>query len=204
MKLRVRSPKESMALSDPQAFRRVLGVAYLSRPQYASGIERRLRKICTKLRSRNQISLRQAWLGALYKKQILTAHAPSCTIGWIDGRKGYGLFADESMPAEAFVGVYTGEVRRRSLFSLRDTRYCFRLPDLTTFGPHFLIDAFVAGNHTRFINHSGEPNVEACSAYCDGMMYMILRTTRSIAAGEELVMDYGPLYWRRRSLLVGR
>jgi SET domain-containing protein len=89
-------------------------------------------------------------------------------------------------------------VRRRPLLTLRDTSYCFRLPDLTTFGPHFLIDALIAGNHTRFINHSHDPNVEACSVFCDGLIQMILRTIRPVAPGEELLMDYGPLYWRRR------
>ncbi|KAF5314432.1 hypothetical protein D9619_011851 [Psilocybe cf. subviscida] len=44
------------------------------------------------------------------------------------------------------------------------------------------IDAWAVGNETRYLNHSSSPNCRA--------------GTRKIRRGEELTLDYGPLYWK--------
>jgi uncharacterized protein len=184
--------------ANPATFQKLLGVHFLSRQSYAPNIESRLRATCERLRTRDGLTRRQLWLGTQFRDAIRQARCPSLTIGHIDGSVGFGLFTNSDLPTDSFIGLYTGEVRHRPLLTLRDTRYCFRLPNLTTFGPHYLIDALHAGNHTRFINHSDRPNVEACSAYCDGFIHMILRTLRPLLPNDELLMDYGPLYWRHR------
>jgi uncharacterized protein len=199
MILKIRPAHAAAPISaDPHTFHKLLGVAYRDRQVYSPGLEMRLRQGCEKLHRRGGINRRQLWLGALYRTQIRSAHTPPLTIDWIDGTLGFGLFTTSPLHDEAFIGLYAGEVRRRPLFTLRDTRYSFRYPTLSYLGPHYLIDALIAGNHTRFINHSDRPNVEASSAYCDGLLHIVLRTIRPVPAGSQLLMDYGPIYWRHR------
>lgn len=76
--------------------------------------------------------------------------------------KGWGLFADEKIPAEKFVIEYKGEVIDKTELEKRFERsrlshnFYFIALENGSF-----IDASIYGNESRFINHSCEPNVAA-------------------------------------------
>ena len=57
---------------------------------------------------------------------------------------------------------------------------------LFTVDSHTVIDAAVAGNEARFINHSCDPNCEAVDD--DGRIF--IEVIRSIRPGQELTYDY--------------
>jgi SET domain-containing protein len=61
-----------------------------------------------------------------------------------------------------------------------------------------VIDAQDFGNHTRFINHSFQGNLEPASVYCDGLMHVIFYANKTIPAGTQLCYDYGEDYWEKR------
>ena len=50
------------------------------------------------------------------------------------------------------------------------------------------------GNHTRFINHSCEPNAQFERFVWMGLQRIVL-ASKGIDAGEEITVDYGDTYW---------
>jgi uncharacterized protein len=95
----------------------------------------------------------------------------------------WGIFAVEKIPAGHRVIEYTGqkidirEVWRRRI---REHLYIFWLDE------KWAIDGAISGSGAEFINHSCDPNLEARVAR--GRIFFI--SIRSIAAGEELTLDY--------------
>ena len=51
------------------------------------------------------------------------------------------------------------------------------------------------GNHTRFVNHSCEPNAQFERFVWLGKQRIVL-ASRGIEAGEEITVDYGETYWQ--------
>lgn len=75
--------------------------------------------------------------------------------------RGFGLFAKEQIPLNAFIIEYVGEVIDSTEFNLRFQRSKSNKEDnfyFLTMGNNFYIDAGPCGNDARFINHSCEPN----------------------------------------------
>ncbi|MBI2612455.1 SET domain-containing protein-lysine N-methyltransferase [Candidatus Kaiserbacteria bacterium] len=98
---------------------------------------------------------------------------------------GRGLFAEQNIPAGECVAEYTGvHIPTRYADTLK-TRYLFALDDEWT------IDGSARDNLARYINHSCMPNCEA--EIHDGRIYIL--STRDIALGEELTIDYGDEYF---------
>lgn len=97
--------------------------------------------------------------------------------------QGWGLFADEDIPARRRVIEYTGkringrEVARRSV---RPHFYHFWLND------RWALDGAIGGSGAEFINHSCDPNLAARVAR--GRIWLV--SLRAIAKGEELTFDY--------------
>jgi hypothetical protein len=140
------------------------------------------------------------------------------TIGWVPpiivrsaGGKGNGAFAAHSLHALQLVGEYCGRVVRSQLHSSGIPRdeaapsipsnlggasdhcpsqqgYTF---DLRCGG--LVVDAALLGSLTRFINHAQPPasNVVATIVVVRGLRKIVLRTSRNVATGEELLLDYG-------------
>ena len=117
------------------------------------------------------------------------------------GSKGTGVYAMRDLPEGVLVRRYTGKLRsideHRRLVEDGETSstYAFSL------GSRFVIDAEDQNESgwTRFVNHSvrrkncqcvpvGLPSAEEPFA-------IYFETTRKIAAGEELLIDYGQQYW---------
>lgn len=97
-------------------------------------------------------------------------------------RRGYGLFAGQRVPANAFVIEYVGEVVDHDEYDRR--RKC-----TIAVGGHFYfmqiqngiyIDATHYGNASRFINHSCEPNAMTVKWSVAGQWRIGIYTVRSV------------------------
>lgn len=108
-------------------------------------------------------------------------------------KKGYGVRANENIPAQTFIYEYIGEVIDEKAFRQRMVDY-----DLKKF-KHFyfmmlkndsFIDATVKGSMARFCNHSCSPNVYVDKWVVGKKLRMGLFSKRSIVKGEELTFDY--------------
>ena len=116
-----------------------------------------------------------------------------------DGARGDGLFAVASLPAGTWLGDYEGEVLSLRAYVKRypggrDSRYTFLLNPDAQRRDRVYVDAAdpTLANAMRYINHSRvAANVD--STVIKGTNVR-LTANRDVAAGEELLMDYGPLY----------
>lgn len=108
-------------------------------------------------------------------------------------KKGYGLRAKRSIPAEAFVYEYIGEVVEEEAFRKRMNRYHDERI------PHFYfmmlqrdeyLDATKKGGIARFINHSCNPNCYVAKWHVGKHMRMGIFAQRDILKGEELTFNY--------------
>lgn len=97
------------------------------------------------------------------------------------------------MNAGEFVVEYTGRHIPTSYADTLKTRYLFELDDEWT------IEGSAKDNLARYINHSCSPNCEA--EIRDGRI--LIYTARTIAAGEELTIDYGDEYFEEFIRPVG-
>lgn len=87
------------------------------------------------------------------------------------------------------------------------TEYCHEVK----IGPEFekmktavaYIDAGKRGNYVRFCNHSCENNAEISEVRVGKERVLALTATRRIAAGQEIVIDYGSDYFRDGQCLCG-
>ncbi|MBI2743236.1 MAG: SET domain-containing protein-lysine N-methyltransferase [Chlamydiales bacterium] len=154
-------------------------------------------KLCKKADQKGAIERRQRWLGALFADDIERGAHNDFVIRWIDGKVGYGVFATKDMAPFAFVGEYTGEVRKRVRDDKRNS-YCFTYLIGDEKKSSYIIDAEKKGNITRFINHSDTPNLEPISVFSGGVMHVILLTRTWIQKGQQLTYDYGEDYWKKR------
>ncbi len=101
---------------------------------------------------------------------------------------GRGAFATRAIRRGERVAEYVGE---RITHAEADRRYDDDSMEehhtfLFTVSNRTVIDATVAGNDSRYINHSCDPNCE--SEIVRGRVYIV--ALRDIAAGEELHYDY--------------
>ena len=153
-----------------------------------------IRKINKNIRAK-LISLTQINLGNKFRKKILTGYRPLLYIRKINEEKQLGLFTESFIPAKTFVAEYTGIVKKRSKYVMKDNEYCMAYP-VHPFKRTYVIDARDKGNETRFINHSTDPNLEIKSIVLDGLMHMVFFSLKDVFSFEELTFDYGELFWK--------
>lgn len=190
---------KTIPIQTPSDFEQTLNVRYLSTLQFNDEkIRKRVEKKCQKALAKEWITPRQKWLGCYYANEIRGAPRLDLTIAWMDDVIGYGVWTNRDIAANAFVGEYTGVLRKRAFWGRWKNLYCFDY----TIGPKrstsLVIDCQDSGNHTRFINHSSTPNLNLVSVYCEEMIHVILFAGRAISAGEQLTYDYGNEYWEKR------
>lgn len=93
----------------------------------------------------------------------------------------WGVYTDHDIPANRKVIEYIGErISHREAHQRWHSRYLFLLDD------QWMIDGAVEGSGAEFINHSCEPNLEACIIK-EHIFYM---SRRPVKEGEELTIDY--------------
>jgi len=105
---------------------------------------------------------------------------------------GLGVFANEPLKEGEMIMEYVGEVIRQSLTDKREQIYeargigcyMFRIDE------DWIVDATMAGNRARFVNHSCEPNCFAKVINVDETDKIVLFSKRDIHEGEEITYDY--------------
>jgi len=136
------------------------------------------------------------WLASLYRKEIEQGVVDHVEIRPAPGM-GQGLYATAPFQSGDYVGTYAGILVRRKLFGRNSNDYCFRIPT-TCYTPWpLMIDAERAGNAVRFVNHSDDPNLESIGIPYRGLVHILILAKGSIAAGEQLFLDYGARYWKQ-------
>lgn len=191
---------DTLSIHLPQDFEKILHIGYLSRLEFIdTKTQFKIEKLCDKALDKGWITQRQKWLGQYYAQGIHGSIHLDLTIAWIDESIGYGVFTNRDIPAHTYIGEYTGVIRKRRFFTRWKNLYCFDYNIGSDRRTAFVIDAQDFGNHTRFINHSFQPNLEPVSVYCDGLVHVVLYASKPILAGTQLCYDYGEQYWKKRS-----
>ena len=107
---------------------------------------------------------------------------------------GRGLFAAQVLLPGAFIGEYAGVLSRDWTPVARGGRfnpYLLKYP----FDCPFAIDAAARGNELRFANHSARaPNARRLFLEHGGLLRALIVASAPIAAGAQILLDYGPDY----------
>ncbi len=137
--------------------------------------------------------IRRRWLGTYYAM----CKEPQIELRYISPSIGSGIFAKEYIAAEKLVGEYTGLIKKRTWLTSRRRDYVgeYTIPGNPV---RYIIDAEKYGSLMRFINHSEEANVYAITVISKGILRIYIITKIGICPGDQLLMDYGPDYWRWR------
>jgi uncharacterized protein len=176
-----------------------LGLTWLDALEFPS--ERHFKKVLKKSKQamkKQELSVKEKWLSVRFQREISTSSLPPISIRYIDERLGYGVFAEEDLPAGSYIGEYTGSIRKRRGRRDRKNDYCFEYTIGNWVYNPFIIDAKEKGNFTRFINHNDTPNLDPLSVYVDGIMHIIFVTQRAIPKGRQLCYHYGDTFWKKR------
>ena len=151
-----------------------------------------------KAKEEDKIPAEKIWMGIYFDKEIGRGSHPPLSIRYIDTEVGFGVFAEKKIPPCTYIGEYTGVVQERKSNQLKEKKHCLRYT-LWEGKKNFTIDAEEKGNFTRFINHSSKPNLGLQAIYWRGIPRMILIALREIDAGNQLTVDYGPIFWKHHS-----
>ncbi|PPQ95411.1 hypothetical protein CVT26_008257 [Gymnopilus dilepis] len=120
--------------------------------------------------------------------------------------KGWGVFAGgKKIPKNTFLGIYSGELlteneanKRGITYNKAGRTYLYDI-DFHHLGLQggqslYTVDAFHAGNFTRFLNHSCDPNTETYACYINEgdiqKPLLVMFSARDIEAGEEICFSY--------------
>jgi uncharacterized protein len=195
----ITSEGNMISIHSSKDFEAIFKIGYLSSIRFKdSKTQGKVEKRCAKALQKEWMTSRQKWFGHYYAQGILGNIHLDLTIAWIDEKIGYGVWTNIDIPAQAYIGEYTGILRKRVYFGRWKNRYCFDYPIGEERNSSYVIDAQDFGNYTRFINHSFESNLEPASAYCDGLIHIIVYAPKAIPAGTQLCYDYGEDYWQKR------
>ena len=106
--------------------------------------------------------------------------------------QGRGLFVMEDACEGEFLIEYVGEMITHRVADEREKRYQSRGIGCYMFSlsKEFVIDATMQGNHSRFINHSCEPNCDTQIEVIDGTPRIVITAKHALRQGEELTYDY--------------
>lgn len=134
--------------------------------------------------------------GKKYKDLIESSFTPKVSVRWISEEIGYGLFAEEEISENSYVGEYVGEIRKNNEHG-EFNHYLYKYPILDSIGRNYVIDA-TCGNLLRFANHSFAFNMKHSYAFIAPFYHAIFIAARPIMKGEQLTYSYGKNYWYLR------
>ncbi|KAF9043087.1 hypothetical protein BJ165DRAFT_1348945 [Panaeolus papilionaceus] len=125
--------------------------------------------------------------------------------------KGWGIFAGEKkIPRGTFIGIYAGEIITNSEAHVRGVKYnkfgrtylfdidFYHLKTSKDWKSDLTVDAYHAGNFTRFLNHSCDPNCRLYACYTnEGNIkkpLLAIFAIRDIEPKEEICFSYSGDY----------
>jgi len=155
-------------------------------------------KKCARKMKKTNLRQMNHWTLCLHKKSMALHRENLYYVRWINRYLGYGVYAAKDIPANTYIGEYTGIVERKNNRKNRFNDYVFSY-DLCGKATRWSIDAKSVGNFTRFLNHSDTPNLTSRWVINNGITHIILFSNKFIPKGTQMTYCYGPLYWRTRS-----
>ncbi|KAF8178477.1 hypothetical protein BJ912DRAFT_856060 [Pholiota molesta] len=126
--------------------------------------------------------------------------------------KGWGVFATKKILAGTYIGIYAGELITDVIAQQRGVKYNkfgrtylfdidfhhLRDSDDQDWTNQFTVDAYHAGNFTRFLNHSCDPNSRLFACYInEGNIQkplLAIFSLRDIEPNEEICFNYNGNY----------
>ncbi|KAG7451987.1 SET domain-containing protein [Guyanagaster necrorhizus] len=121
------------------------------------------------------------------------------------GAYGLGAFAKKEIKRGTNIGEYVGDILYLGFDGAQDLNglihdytglnYAF---DANTSDNVRTIDAGRIGNETRYLNHSKKPNCSTRLALVHGEYRLLLFTLKKVNRDQELFLDYGKAYWKRK------
>lgn len=140
-------------------------------------------------------------LAHYHQRELNSGASAKIYLKWIDETLGYGVFLDEDLPANAFIGEYTGVVKQLAKRERDENAYCYEYPTRILSSGSFAIDALNEGNWTRFINHSIKSNLHAVYLIDRQLLHLVFFAKHPIVRGTQLTIDYGKDYWKNRPMV---
>ena len=147
----------------------------------------------------------ELWEQAYFAEEIRSGYVIDISICWIDDDIGYGIITNKDINKNAFIGEYTGVVRRKTQTYFTSNDYLWEIIPPPYYAVLWLkdylsccVDAKPKGNYTRFINHSNDNNLETQYILCDDLLHVCFTSNKFIPAGSQLTYHYGPKYWKKR------
>ena len=180
-------------------FQTIMGIEYTSYLQFKS--EKFLNKVlkwCFKNIQQYFISEEERWRSAYYAKEVESGYTIDMSIKWINKNVGYGVISNIDISEGTYIGEYVGELitQRSTYFTSNNYLWEYAIPYIKK--TPYLINAKYKGNYTRYINHSDSPNLKPIYIYNEGLLHICFVTIKDIHAGQQLLYDYGPKYWKNR------
>ncbi|CAA7257426.1 unnamed protein product [Cyclocybe aegerita] len=113
------------------------------------------------------------------------------------GMFGLGAFAETDIPAHKYIGEYFGEIfsEQDSMDFITQVQKHTGLNYAFSLARGVQLDSYTVGNEMRYLNHSSIPNCRARIICVNGDPRIVLETEQDVKEGQELFLDYGPLYW---------
>lgn len=180
-------------------FEEYFGISYASHLRFKTHKElKNVISSCPWILRKSKWGAEHRLLAQKYSAELATGSVANVSIRWIDENFGYGLFAEEDLEPNAFIGEYTGQVRTLSRWRPDSNAYCIQYPTRFLSWNYYIIDAFKDGNEMRFLNHSDEPNLQLACLVDRGLSHLVFFSNQKIFKGEQLTFDYGPDYWKHR------
>lgn len=139
----------------------------------------------------------------VYEKQLKSSPSGRLVVTPSTPGKGHGVVTLHEIKANHAFVEYLGEVSctHKTTQNL-DSSYTMDYPLPSIAGWRWHIDALDSGNISRFVNHSRKPNTRL-QVFFDGVLLRLaLVAIRDIVQGEEITLDYGPMYWLKRCEIV--
>ena len=127
---------------------------------------------------------------------------------YIDVIMGFGVFSRVNIKQGDFIGIYCGtqtHVKEKNLhYSFSFTNNIKKKPSKT------YIHALLSGNITRFVNHAPDKtnkshrllsaNLKATQHQLQGLTCIAFQATENISPGEQLLIDYGQIYFNKNKV----
>ncbi len=143
------------------------------------------------------------WIKSIddFQNVMSIKHIPdSFVLQEFESNLGKGVFVNlnsSRINKNEFIGIYSGVVRIMPE-NQRGGLYAFSVSD------DIVVDAQVEGNFTRFINHGQAKHANVSPQLMQTAHHnaqIVLIATKRIQPGCQILMNYGPSYWRDQQIV---